>query len=65
MSFEEVKQQLIDAERKKHEDRIRSDYMSQLTSLGVEMTQENVEVMVKRQFGKDYVDPYTNSEKVE
>ena len=27
--------------------------------------QENMEEMIRRQFGEDYVDPYTNSEKVE
>ena len=59
--FEQVKRQLVDAERKRHEDRIRNDYIGQLTSLGVEMTQENIEEMVRRQFGEDYVDPYTNN----
>ena len=59
--FEQVKQQLVDAERTQHENRIRSDYISQLTSLGVEMSQENIEEMVRRQFGEDYVDPYTNN----
>ena len=63
--FEQVRQQLVDAERKEHEERIRNDYINQLTSLNVEMKQENLEEMVRRQFGEDYVDPYTNNEKLE
>ena len=58
--YELVKQQLVDGEREQHENRIRNDYLSQLTSLGVEMSQENIEEMVRRQFPEDYVDPYTN-----
>ena len=59
--YEQVKQQLVDGERERHENRIRNDYLSQLTSLGVEMSQENIEEMVRRQFPEDYVDPYTNN----
>ena len=65
LPFEEVKAQLIESERKAHEKRIEGDYRNQLTSLNVEMSQENLEEMIRRQFGEDYVDPYTNSEKVE
>jgi len=65
LPFEQVKQQLVDTQRKEHEGRIRDDYISQLTSLGVEMTQESMEEMVRRQFGEEYVDPYTNKEKLE
>ena len=61
LPYEQVKQQLVEGEREQHENRIRNDYLSQLTSLGVEMSQENIEEMVRRQFGEDYVDPYTNN----
>jgi len=60
MSFEQVKQQLVDRESKAHEDRIRADYIGRLTSLNVEMTQGNMTEMIRRQFGEDYVDPYTD-----
>ncbi len=57
MPFDEVKAQLIDRERKKHEERIKNDYLSKLTSEDVNMTKESLEEMVRRQFGEDYVDP--------
>ncbi len=65
LSFEEVRQKLVDLERKAHEDRIKADYLSRLSSLNVEMTQENMEEMIRRQFNEDYVDPYTNNEELE
>jgi len=65
LPFETVKQQLVDIQRNTHEDRIKNDYISQLSSLNVEMTQEQMEEMIRRQFGEDYVDPYTNSEELE
>ena len=57
MSFDVVKTQLIESERKRHQDRIRDDYLNGLTSLDVEMTEEALEEMVRRQFGEDYRDP--------
>jgi peptidyl-prolyl cis-trans isomerase C len=65
LPFEEVKGQLVDLELKAHEDRVKGDYISRLSSLNVEMTQENLEEMVRRQFGEDYVDPYTSNEELE
>ena len=65
LPFEEVKQQLVDLERQAHEDRVKAEYISRLSSLNVEMTQENMEEMIRRQFGEDYVDPYTNNEELE
>jgi len=54
MKFEEVKTQLIESERKRHEARIQNDYLNGLTSLEVKMTKEALEEMVRRQFGEDY-----------
>jgi len=65
LPFEAVKGQLIDRERKEHEARIEGDYRNLLSSLNVEMSQENLEKMIDRQFGEDYVDPYTNNEELE
>jgi peptidyl-prolyl cis-trans isomerase C len=65
LPFEQVKAQLVDLELKAHEDRVKGDYISRLSSLNVEMTQENLEEMVRRQFGEDYVDPYTSNEELE
>lgn len=50
MSFEAVKDSLITSERKKHEDRIKQQYLSGLTSLDVRMSKEALEEMVNRQF---------------
>jgi peptidyl-prolyl cis-trans isomerase C len=65
LPFEDVKQQLVDLERKAHEDRIKADYISRLSSSKVEMTRENLKEMIRRQFGEEYVDPYTNNEELE
>jgi len=65
LPFEAVKTRLIETERQQHEERIRGDYIGTLTSLNVEMTQEDMEEMVRRQFGEDYVDPYTDNEELE
>jgi peptidyl-prolyl cis-trans isomerase C len=65
LPFEAVKQQLVDLERKAHEDRIKGDYISRLSSSKVEMTRENLKEMIRRQFGEEYVDPYTNNEELE
>jgi peptidyl-prolyl cis-trans isomerase C len=65
LPFERVKKQLIERQREEHDSRIEADYRDRLTSFDVDMTQENLEEMIRRQFGEDYVDPYTNNEKVE
>ena len=62
MSFDEVKTQLIERERKKHEDRIMQDYIGGLTSIAVEMTEEALEEMAEIQFGENYVDPQDNGQ---
>ena len=57
MPFEDVKDQLMTMERQKHEERVRAAYLDSLNSLKLEMTDEQVQEMVRRQFGEDYVDP--------
>ena len=54
MEFDEVKTQLIESERKRHQARLQNDYLNGLTSLDVKMTTEALEEMVRRQFGEDY-----------
>lgn len=65
LPFEQVRGQIIDIVRKTHEDRISGEYLSRLTSLNVEMTQQDMEEMIRRQFGEDYVDPYTGKQDLE
>ena len=59
ISFEQVKQRLMNDERKQHGDRIKQDYLSRLTSLDVEMSEQQLGELIDRLFGKDFVDPYT------
>lgn len=65
MEFEDVKDQLIESERKKHDERIKVDYLESLTSLDVQMTEEQLGEMVSRQFGEKYVPPETKEDKSE
>jgi len=58
ISFDEVKPQLIETERSKHEDRVRQNYLNTLTSLDVEMSEESLTELVDRLFGEEYIDPY-------
>jgi peptidyl-prolyl cis-trans isomerase C len=58
ISFDIVKQQLIDTARQEHEQRISADYLGTLTSLDVEMSEESLEELVRRLFGEDFVDPF-------
>jgi peptidyl-prolyl cis-trans isomerase C len=60
-SFDEVKEQLIETEKSAHDARIKRDYLSGLTALDVEMSEEALEGMVRRQFGEDYVEAETGS----
>ncbi len=53
MQFEELKPQLLESARKKHDARNRRAYLETLTSVGVEMTEDQLQEMVKRQFGKE------------
>lgn len=57
LDFEALKPQLIEAERKKHEERITRDYLESLTTLDVQMSEEQLGEMVSRQFGEKSVDP--------
>jgi len=60
-NFEQVKQRLMDNERKQHGDRIKQDYLGGLTSLDVEMSEQQLEELINRLFGEDYIDPYTTA----
>lgn len=60
VEFEQVKAQLMEEQRKDHGNRVKQDYMAQLSSLDVEMSEEQVAELIKRLFGEDYVDPYAS-----
>ena len=63
LNFERVKQRLMDNERKQHGDRIKQDYLGRLTSLDVEMSEQQLGELIDRLFGKDFIDPYTAGKK--
>jgi parvulin-like peptidyl-prolyl isomerase len=63
--FEDVKEILVSMEREKHEERIRNDYLSSLTTLDVEMTEAALREMVRRQFGEEVLIPEAEAEKTE
>lgn len=63
LSFDEVKTQLIQREQAKHEERVKNEYLTHLTSFEVEMSQEALETMVKTQFGEDYTKPQLEAQK--
>jgi len=54
LKFDDIKPALVKDARKEHEDRIRADYLSTLTSLDVEMTEAALEELVKRLYGENY-----------
>ncbi len=53
LTFDEVKAQLIEQERKKHRDRISREYLSTLAAKDVKMTKEALQKMVAKVFGED------------
>jgi hypothetical protein len=61
-SFAELKQRLMEREREQHQDRIRRDYLGSLTAIDVDMTEEALAEMVKRQFGENYTESKTEGE---
>ena len=63
LNFERVKQRLMDNEFKQHDDRIKQDYLGRLTSLDVEMSEQQLGELIDRLFGKDFIDPYTAGKK--
>jgi len=64
-SFDEVKQTLIEKERKQHKDRLKRDYMGSLSSLNVTLTKEALDEMLRRQFGENYADSPEGGQKTE
>jgi parvulin-like peptidyl-prolyl isomerase len=65
IEFEDIKLQLVETERKKHDERLKVDYLESLTSLDVHMTEEQLGEMVSRQFGEEYVPPEAKEDKSE
>jgi peptidyl-prolyl cis-trans isomerase D len=52
-SFEDVRDIIISGVRRRHIDRIKTDYLTQLTNMDVEMTEAALEEMVRRRFGDE------------
>jgi len=63
LSFEQVKPQLVEMERKKHDDRVMQDYIGRLTSLNIDITEEALKKMIATQFGEEYVDSPDDAQK--
>ena len=63
MSFDAVKDRLMESERARHNERIKQQYLNDLTSLDVQMTKEALEEMVRRQL--EDVDAGTEDESTE
>ncbi len=53
LSFEEVKPRLVNAEVQKHQNRVRSDYLSKLHDPPLEIPDGAIEKMLKRYFGEN------------
>lgn len=51
LEFEDVKQQLIATEQKRHAERVQKDYLQSLTSLNVDMTEAQLAEAFQRLFG--------------
>ena len=60
MSYEDVEERLIAQQKKQHIDRIILNYMDGFASHDVVISQEALELLVDRLFGKDYVDKSTS-----
>lgn len=65
IAFEEVKDRLVEREREKHKQRITRDYLSELSALDVNMSEESLEVLIDRLFGEDFIDPHLTENTVE
>ena len=57
MQYDEVKAQLVETERKKHEERVKQRYLSELSSPDVHVTEDALREMAKRLFGEDVLKP--------
>ena len=55
MQFDDVKAQLVDEERINHEERVKRNYLESLTTLDVQMSEAQLEEMVRRQFGEEAI----------
>lgn len=64
-AYEEVEEMLVERMRKRHEETVQSDYLSQLTSLPVEVSEDALEEMVRRQFGEEALAETAESEATE
>lgn len=62
LKFDDVKAQLVERERQRHEERIKVNYLSSLTSLDVAMKEEALREMARRQFGEEVLESAVKGE---
>ena len=55
MQFDDVKAQLVDQERINHEERVKRNYLESLTTLDIQISEAQLEEMVRRQFGEEVI----------
>lgn len=61
-TYENIKYELIETERKRHEERVMTHYLNDLTAQNVEMTEESLEELVRRQFEEDSADSHNKDD---
>jgi parvulin-like peptidyl-prolyl isomerase len=64
-TFDEVKDQLMEREHARHEQRVQNDYLSNLSAVELEITEAALREMARRQFGEDVLAPEAEVEKTE
>jgi parvulin-like peptidyl-prolyl isomerase len=65
LTFDEVKDQLMEREQARHEQRVQNDYLSSLSAVELEISEEALREMARRQFGEDVLAPEAEVEKTE
>ncbi len=60
LDFDDVSIQLIESARTQHEERLKQEYLSELSALDVIMSQQSLKEMVDRQLGDDYAESPDN-----
>jgi peptidyl-prolyl cis-trans isomerase C len=65
LDFDDVKIRIMDSERERHVDRIKEDYIGNLSSIPVDITDESTREMIRRIFGEEYLEQQNGDEKTE
>jgi len=59
--FEQMKPHLVEAEHKRHQERLRDEYLSSLSMQEMDVSEESMREMIRRVFGEGYLDTQTDS----